>query len=82
MPLMDHLRELRGRVIKSLIAMVPGTIIGWVFYDQIAHFLADPVCNLPVPRRAWDEHAAVRWSSTGCSARSTCRSRWPSSPAW
>lgn len=47
MPLMDHLRELRGRVVKSLVAMVPGTILGWVYYDQLARFLADPVCQLP-----------------------------------
>jgi sec-independent protein translocase protein TatC len=47
MPLMDHLRELRTRVVKSLIAVVPGAIFGWVWYDQIAHFLADPVCQLP-----------------------------------
>ncbi|HEX4699393.1 MAG TPA: twin-arginine translocase subunit TatC [Actinomycetes bacterium] len=58
MPLMDHLRELRGRVIKSLIALVPGTIVGWVFYDQIAHFLADPVCKLP-------SHGAPGTSSCG-----------------
>jgi sec-independent protein translocase protein TatC len=44
---MDHLRELRGRVVKSLIAIVPGTVVGWIWYGDIARWLADPVCQLP-----------------------------------
>jgi sec-independent protein translocase protein TatC len=44
MPLMDHIRELRSRVIKSLLAIVAGTIIGlipWVF-DRVWNFMEKP----------------------------------------
>jgi len=31
MPLTDHLRELRSRLVKSAIAIVIGMVIGWIF---------------------------------------------------
>jgi len=46
MPLLDHLREFRSRVVKSSIAIVFGSILGWVFYNPIINQLALPVCNL------------------------------------
>jgi len=45
MPLFDHLRELRNRVVKVAIAILAGAIIGWVFYDQIWNFLQRPYCQ-------------------------------------
>ncbi len=48
MPLMDHLRELRRRVFICVLCLIPGTIIGWVYYDTIVQFLADPVCDVDV----------------------------------
>ena len=48
MPLMDHLRELRRRVFICVLCLVPGTILGWVYYDTIVQFLADPVCSVKV----------------------------------
>ena len=35
MPLVDHLRELRSRMVKALVAIVLGMVVGWVFYDEI-----------------------------------------------
>lgn len=35
MPLADHLRELRSRMFKSLIAIALGMVVGWVYYDEI-----------------------------------------------
>ena len=45
MPLMDHLRELRNRVVKVAIAIVAGGIVGWVFYNQIWAFMQRPYCQ-------------------------------------
>ena len=48
MPLMEHLRELRRRVFVSVIALVPGVVLGWIFYDELVHFLSAPICDVPV----------------------------------
>jgi sec-independent protein translocase protein TatC len=48
MPLLDHLRELRKRVTISVLALVPGTVLGWVYYDQLIRWLSAPICDVPV----------------------------------
>jgi sec-independent protein translocase protein TatC len=45
MPLMDHLRELRNRVVKVAIAIIAGGIVSWVFYDRIWDFMQRPYCR-------------------------------------
>jgi sec-independent protein translocase protein TatC len=50
MPLMDHLRELRSRVVKAVLALVVGTGVGalpWVF-NPVWNFLLRPYCNANV----------------------------------
>ena len=42
MPLSDHLRELRSRLAKSLLAIGLGMVVGWVFYDQVFSFIRAP----------------------------------------
>ncbi len=42
MPLIEHLRELRTRLVKSLLAIFIGTVVAWFFYDQILEFLTHP----------------------------------------
>ncbi len=46
MPLLDHLRELRSRVVKSAVAISLGSVIGWFFYNEIITKLSEPVCDL------------------------------------
>ena len=46
MPLLDHLRELRGRVIKSALFIFLFAIVGWVYYGEIIATLSAPVCDL------------------------------------
>lgn len=46
MPLFEHLRELRRRVVRSSIIILLGSGIGWYFYNQIITTLARPVCDL------------------------------------
>ena len=41
MPLLDHLRELRKRVLRSAIAVLVAFSGGWYFYDSIIVTLAN-----------------------------------------
>lgn len=45
MPLMEHLRELRTRVVKIALAVIAGAIVGWAFYHQIWDFIQRPYCE-------------------------------------
>ena len=42
MGVLDHLTELRIRIIRSLIAVLIGAIAGWVLYPEIISFILDP----------------------------------------
>jgi sec-independent protein translocase protein TatC len=46
MPLIEHLREFRKRVVRSAIAISFSSIIGWFFYNELITALAQPVCDL------------------------------------
>lgn len=46
MTLMDHLVELRSRIIRSLLAIVVGLIVILVFYDPVKEFLTKPYRDL------------------------------------
>ena len=50
MPLMDHLRELRSRVIKAVLALLVGTAVGalpWVF-RPVWRFFEHPFCEATI----------------------------------
>jgi len=47
MTLVEHLEELRWRIFKSLIAIAVGSIVAFIFREQIVHFL-----TLPLPKSA------------------------------
>jgi sec-independent protein translocase protein TatC len=42
MPLAEHLRELRNRLVKSVLAILAGTIVAAFFYDQLLDLLTGP----------------------------------------
>lgn len=42
MPLVEHLRELRNRLVKAVLAIILATVVAWIFYDQILTFLTGP----------------------------------------
>ena len=46
MSLMDHLVELRSRLIKCAIAIAVGSALGWILYQPIFNFLLVPLENL------------------------------------
>ena len=59
MTLVEHLQELRHRVIVSLAAIVVGTIIGFIWYQTapprmmpLGEIIRGPYCNLPPELRA------------------------------
>jgi sec-independent protein translocase protein TatC len=54
MPLMDHIRELRNRVVKMVLGLVVGMIVGFVFFNWAFHVIEHPLC------------AAVVKGVTGC----------------
>lgn len=43
MPLADHLRELRNRLVKSLLAMVVASVIAAFFYKDVMEFFTNPI---------------------------------------
>ncbi|MFE7318692.1 twin-arginine translocase subunit TatC [Streptomyces sp. NPDC057555] len=45
MPLADHLRELRNRLLKSVLAILVITVIALWRYEPIAHFITGPVVD-------------------------------------
>ncbi|WP_121195063.1 twin-arginine translocase subunit TatC [Motilibacter peucedani] len=45
MTLVEHLRELRARLVKSFAAAIPGVVVGLVFYKRISAFLVQPFCD-------------------------------------
>ena len=49
MPFLDHLEELRRRLLKSLISILVGAIITFYFIDTIIEFLIKPSRNLSTP---------------------------------
>jgi sec-independent protein translocase protein TatC len=45
MSLMEHLTELRTRLVRSIIAIAIGAVIGWIFYNDILNFILGPYCD-------------------------------------
>lgn len=51
MPLLEHLREFRKRIVRSASAISLAAIIGWFFYNEIITKLAQPVCDLALAQK-------------------------------
>jgi sec-independent protein translocase protein TatC len=45
MPLAEHLRELRNRLLKAVVAIIVVTVVALIYYKQIAEFLTGPVID-------------------------------------
>jgi sec-independent protein translocase protein TatC len=48
MPLMDHLRELRNRVVKAALAIIVGMIIALIFSSPTINWIMRPFCEASV----------------------------------
>jgi len=64
MTLVEHLRELRNRLVKSVIAIVIATIVSFFFYDQLFKFLTEPFTTV-VDDLARDEGLNAQLTLTG-----------------
>src|SRR5512139_1645475 len=51
MPLMDHLRELRNRLLKAMLGLIAGAIVGFIVFDPVWKFLQRPYCKLDAAYR-------------------------------
>ncbi|MGH3245297.1 MAG: twin-arginine translocase subunit TatC [Trebonia sp.] len=45
MPLFDHLRELRNRMVKIALAILAGAAVSWAFYNRLWDFIQRPYCQ-------------------------------------
>jgi sec-independent protein translocase protein TatC len=52
MPLVEHLRELRSRLVKSGIAIAAGMVIGWIYYAEIFAWISEPFTDVIAAAKA------------------------------
>jgi len=45
---MDHIRELRNRVVKMTLGLIAGMIAGFVFFQWAFHLIERPLCSAVV----------------------------------
>lgn len=45
MTLVEHLEELRSRLMRSLLAVALGGAVGWLLYERVLDLLLDPYCD-------------------------------------
>ncbi|MDP8992450.1 MAG: twin-arginine translocase subunit TatC, partial [Actinomycetota bacterium] len=51
MSVVEHLSELRRRLVVSLVALAACAVVAFAAYDRILDFLIDPYCRLSSPPR-------------------------------
>lgn len=66
MPLADHLRELRNRLAKAMLAIVVITIVAAFFYNDIINFLTKPVLDSVGCGETFEQLAKSKSSSHPC----------------
>jgi sec-independent protein translocase protein TatC len=45
MTVIDHLRELRSRIVKALLGMIPGVMVAWTYKEYVLDFLLAPLAQ-------------------------------------
>jgi sec-independent protein translocase protein TatC len=48
MSLMEHLRELRNRLLKAVLGLAVGMIIGWLLFEPAWTFITHPFCRIVI----------------------------------
>ncbi|MEP6598066.1 MAG: twin-arginine translocase subunit TatC [Actinomycetota bacterium] len=51
MSVLDHLRELRRRLVIALLLIAAGAVVGWIFYEPILNVLKHPYCAVDPAKR-------------------------------
>ena len=52
---MEHVRELRNRVLKAALGLVVGTALAWLLFDQVWSLMTGQFCDLPQSRELTGE---------------------------
>jgi sec-independent protein translocase protein TatC len=48
MPLMEHIRELRNRLMKGVLGIIAGMVVGWFVYQRAFTFIIGPYCKVDI----------------------------------
>jgi sec-independent protein translocase protein TatC len=59
MSLIEHIRELRNRLLKALLGIALGMIVGWIFFNPVWHFIEKPYCKIPQQNRLLNTHGCT-----------------------
>ncbi len=59
MSLLEHIRELRSRLLKALLGLAVGMAVGWVFFNPVWKFLERPYCKIPQHNRLLGTHGCT-----------------------
>ncbi|HEV3294302.1 MAG TPA: twin-arginine translocase subunit TatC [Streptosporangiaceae bacterium] len=59
MSLIEHIRELRNRLLKALLALAAGMGVGWIFFNPVWKFLERPYCKIPQHNRLLGTHGCT-----------------------
>jgi sec-independent protein translocase protein TatC len=59
MSLIEHIRELRNRLLKALLALAAGMGVGWIFFNPVWKFLERPYCKIPQHNRLLGMHGCT-----------------------
>jgi sec-independent protein translocase protein TatC len=63
MPLIEHFRELRSRLFRSVSVIALATLVGWFYYNEIITQLAKPVCDLKFAQETGAESCGALYIS-------------------
>ncbi|MFE7973379.1 twin-arginine translocase subunit TatC [Streptomyces shenzhenensis] len=66
MPLADHLRELRNRLAKAILAIVVVTVVAAFFYNDIINFLTKPILDSVGCAKTFEELARSSETAQQC----------------
>lgn len=66
MPLAEHLRELRNRLAKALLAIVVVTVVAAFFYYDIINFFTEPILDKVGCSQSFEELAKAKESADPC----------------
>ncbi len=66
MPLAEHLRELRNRLAKALLAIVVVTVVAAFFYQEIINILTEPILKSVGCEKSFGELAKAQAGSEPC----------------
>jgi sec-independent protein translocase protein TatC len=59
MPLMDHIRELRRRILRAMLGLLLGMGVGFLVFTPVWDFMKRPWCRLPAAHKLGDGKECV-----------------------